>query len=171
MRKALVVGINNYNISSLLGCVNDACEIAKLLKRHSSGEKNFDVNLIKDIATKNDLRREIKNLFNGNNEIELFYFSGHGFVNELEGYVVTPDFTYNDLGIPMNEIINYAHKSNSKNKIIILDCCHSGAIGNMINNDQISEIGNGVTVLTASRNNESAIEIDGHGVFTQLLIN
>lgn len=157
MRKALVVGIN------------DANEISKLFERHSGGKKNFDVKLIQDIVTKGELRSKIKELFKGSNEIELFYFSGHGYINELGGYIVTPDYTEDDWGVSMNDIIFYANQSNSKNKIIILDCCHSGAIGNLAIKDSISEIGNGVTILTASRNIESAMEIDGHGVFTQLL--
>lgn len=170
MRKALVVGINQYGACPLNGCINDANEISKLLDRHSNGEKNFDVKLILDISSKSKLRNKIKELFKGNNEIELFYFSGHGYINELGGYVVTPDYDQDDWGVSMNDIINYANQSKSKNKIIILDCCHSGAIGSMVINDNITEIGNGVTILTASNNTESAMEINGHGVFTQLLI-
>lgn len=170
MRKALIVGINNYEKCPLSGCINDADEISKMLERHSDDKKNFDVLVNHDIATKGELRSKIKELFTGNNEIELFYFSGHGYLNELGGYVVTPDYTQDDWGVSMNDIVNYANKSTSENKIIILDCCHSGAIGNMTINENITEIGNGVTILTASRNVESAMEINGHGVFTQLLI-
>lgn len=170
MRKALLIGINNYKNCPLKGCINDAIETSSLLERHSDGKKNFDVQLVRDIATKGEVRSKIKELFKGGNEIELFYFSGHGYINELGGYIVTPDYVQDDWGVSMNDIIYYANQSNSKNKIIILDCCHSGAIGNLVINDSISEIGNGVTILTASRNTESAMEINGHGVFTQLLI-
>ena len=34
MRKALVVGINNYKKIPLAGCVNDASEISKLLENN-----------------------------------------------------------------------------------------------------------------------------------------
>ena len=44
-RKALVVGIDNYSGCPLHGCVNDACNVAELLKTHANGDKNFeDVN-------------------------------------------------------------------------------------------------------------------------------
>lgn len=170
MRKALVVGINNYNKIPLKGCVNDAKEVAEMLKRHNDGSINFDVNLACNIQSKSELRGLIRNLFSGENEVELFYFSGHGYINELGGYVVTPDYAADDWGVSMNDIIDFANLSNSGNKVIILDCCHSGAIGNLTINDKICEIRNGVTILTASKNNESAIEVDGHGVFTRLLI-
>lgn len=81
MRKSLVVGINNYRTCPLSGCINDANEISKLFERHSGGKKNFDVKLIQDIVTKGELRSKIKELFKGSNEIELFYFSGHGYIN------------------------------------------------------------------------------------------
>lgn len=78
MRKALVVGINDYKGSSLTGCVNDAIEVTKLLERHSNGNKNFDIDCEHNL-TKGELLSKIKALFRGGNNIELFYFSGHGF--------------------------------------------------------------------------------------------
>lgn len=47
MRKALVVGINEYPQSPLFGCCNDAESIAKLLKRNEDGSPNFEVRLEK----------------------------------------------------------------------------------------------------------------------------
>lgn len=169
MRKALVVGINDYATCPLRGCINDAEQVSKLLERNYDGSLNFEVKLIKDVKSKGTLLGKIRELFNDENDVALFYYSGHGYVNELGGYIVTPDFNQDDWGIKMGDVIHYANSSNSKNKIIILDCCHSGSIGNLQINEQISVIGNGVTILTASRNNETAMEISGHGVFTQLL--
>lgn len=51
-RKALVIGIDNYQTSPLHGCVNDAKEIASLLKNNEDGSKNFDVRLELDIQKK-----------------------------------------------------------------------------------------------------------------------
>lgn len=169
MRKALVVGINDYVECPLKGCINDAEQVSKLLERNYDGSLNFEVKLIKDVKSKGTLCGKIRELFNDENDIALFYYSGHGYVNELGGYIMTPDFVQDDWGIKMSDVVSYANSSKSKNKIIILDCCYSGSIGNLQINDQISAIGNGVTILTASRNNETAAEVDGHGVFTQLL--
>ena len=54
-RKALIVGINDYMIKPLNGCVNDAEQISELLERNYDGSKNFDVKLIKDIQKKGEL--------------------------------------------------------------------------------------------------------------------
>jgi uncharacterized caspase-like protein len=55
------------------------------------------------------------------------YFSGHGFIDSLGGYIVTPDFKKYDEGVSMDDILKFANLSKAKGKIVILDCCHSSA--------------------------------------------
>ena len=43
MRRALVIGIDNYPTSPLKGCVNDANSIANVLETHGDGSPNFAV--------------------------------------------------------------------------------------------------------------------------------
>lgn len=83
---------------------------------------------------------------------------------------MTPDFDRYEYGISMNDVIHIANNSSSQNKIIILDCCFSGATANSKYNTNISEIGKGITSLTACRDTENSMEVGGHGVFSQLLI-
>ncbi len=70
----------------------------------------------------------------------------------------------------MDEILSLANQSKIKDKIIILDCCHSGAMGSPQLTGSTSQLQEGISILTASRDNESSIEINGHGVFTNLLL-
>src|SRR5260221_29488 len=71
----------------------------------------------------------------------------------------------------MDEILNLVNNSKAKDKIIILDCCNSGAFGSpAITGGAASHINAGTVILTASRDSESALEVDGHGVFTSLLL-
>ena len=46
MRKALIVGIDNYPSCPLSGCVNDATEMKSVLERNSDGSPNFSVKLM-----------------------------------------------------------------------------------------------------------------------------
>jgi hypothetical protein len=101
----------------------------------------------------------------------LFYFSGHGLLNELGGFIMTPDHSKYDDGISMEDILKFANLSKSQNKIIILDCCHSGTIGEMTLGGGTSILQEGVTILTACRSDEPAMEIQGQGVFTSLFLN
>lgn len=173
-RKALIVGIDDYSVVPLNGCVNDANEIATLLSRNEDQSVNFSVKLRTSSnyqINKSILKGWIVDCFNGDDEIALFYFSGHGHIDALGGYIVTPDYAPMDFGISMEDILAIANNSRCKNKIIILDCCHAGSIGAINGISQHTAIINeGVTILTASKYDESAAEINGHGVFTELLI-
>jgi len=170
MKKALVVGINNYPSSPLRGCINDASGLASIIETHGDGSPNFDVRLETDVQTKSELKTMIVELFSGNSDTVLLYFSGHGFLNELGGYLVTPDHKTYDEGISMDEILVLANQSKAKDKIIILDCCHSGAFGSPTIGRGASQLDEGVSILTASRDDESSMEINGHGIFTNLLL-
>lgn len=192
--KALVVGIDNYPAKPLAGSVNDARAVAQLFARHGNGDPNFDVELITAPQPKPDgsipepedpetescpkggisktlLGRKIHDLFLlGDPDIALFYFSGHGTVTSVGGYIVTTDTQSYDEGVAMNEILGYANHSTAREKIIILDCCHSGAFGSPNIGGNVCELSEGMVVLTAARDSEEAMESKGHGIFTSLLV-
>ena len=171
MKKALVVGINKYPKASLNGCVNDANAFAKIIAKNGDGTPNFDVKLKTDVPTKAKLRKLIVELFNGDSDIALFYFSGHGYINKFGGYIVTPDYERNDEGVSMDEILIAANNSDAKSKVIILDCCYSGAFGSpRISGGQSAYIEKGVSILSASKDDEYSMEVNGHGIFTNLLL-
>jgi hypothetical protein len=171
MKKALVIGIDKYPNSALSGCVNDANAFADIIAKNGDGTPNFDVKIRTDVPTKAKLRSLIVDLFNGDSDTALFYFSGHGFINEFGGYIVTPDYERNDEGVSMDEILIAANRSDAKNRVIILDCCYSGAFGSpKITGGQAAHIAKGVSILTASKDDEYSMEVNGHGVFTNLLL-
>ena len=174
MKKALFIGINDYPTAPLKGCIKDATSISTILERNGDGSPNFSTRLITSsdkTITRSLLREEIEKLFNGDSDIALLYFSGHGFIKSTGGYLVTTDAKKYDEGVSMDEILAIANKSNAKNKVIILDCCHSGAMGTpRIIENNIAQLSEGMSILTASRETEYAIESNGAGVFTSLLM-
>jgi hypothetical protein len=169
MRKALIVGINNYTKAMQLnGCENDASVVTEVLGLHEDGRRNFTiVQPKKDIKTKGGLLEEIKSLFDGNTETEvaLFYFSGHGNYDSSssDGLIITSDCT----PIYMREILDVVNASKCRNRVVILDCCHAGAMGNITS---IAALNEGVTILSASKSDESSYDGPEHGVFTSLLL-
>lgn len=71
----------------------------------------------------------------------------------------------------MDEVLAIANQSKVKNKIILLDCCHSGALGSpSLAGGTIAQLAEGLTVLTASTAVEAAVENEGAGVFTSLVV-
>lgn len=171
MKKALIVGIDHYRQCPLKCCCNDADTIGELLSTNGDSSPNFSVRTIKDVPTKAELRRLIEECFSGDATVALFYYSGHGHIDSVGGYLVTPDYTDYDYGVSLQDILTIANGSKCKDKIIILDSCYSGIMGSISTAGQNTAIiHEGVTILTASRASEVSEEINGHGLFTSLLI-
>ncbi len=173
MRRALLVGIDDYPNAPLAGCVNDATAMHRLLRTHEDGSPNFDCRLVtapSAAITRATLRAQIQELFAHEADVALLYFSGHGTENNLGGYLVTPDARSYDEGVAMTEVLTLANRSPVHEIVIILDCCHSGALGQIpaINNDA-AILREGISVLTASRSTQAAVEVDGSGLFTSLV--
>jgi hypothetical protein len=176
MRRALVIGIDkydNYPHASLKGCANDARRVAEILSRHYDGSPNFSCQCLlspPNNVMRSVLRKNIELLFQDAPEVALFYFSGHGTINNLGGYLVTQDAKSYDEGVAMTDVLTYANQSKAREVVIIIDSCHSGAFGKLpaINNEA-AILREGVSVLTASRESQAAVEIGGEGLFTSLV--
>lgn len=176
MRKALIVGIDYYkNVSCLRGCVNDAYSVKSVLERHGDGTINFGINLITasgepSAVSRRSLKECVQELFKDDSEIALFYFSGHGYTETSGGYLITSDCNDGDDGFPMDELLTIVNSSRAQNKVIFLDCCHSGSMGTPALTEGKAFLSEGVTILTASAKDQYAIESKGSGVFTSLLV-
>lgn len=174
MRRALIIGIDDYAGAQLSGCVNDANAMATVLETHGTGSPNFHTLLMTsptNEVTRPRLREAIEKLFATECDIALLYFSGHGFVRSADGRIVTKDAESYDEGIGMTEILGMANRSPVKNRVIIMDCCYSGHMGTPnIAEGGVAQISEGLTVLTASRASEAAMEQGGGGVFTDLVV-
>lgn len=171
MRKALVVGLNDYPSYPLRGCVNDANAVATLLSKNGDDSPNFDVHKILNEVTRRELLQNIRNLFDGKSDVELLYFSGHGTVAQDNSYIVTTDYEEENWGVKLDEVLQIANQSHTRHKIIILDSCYSGAMGTPETfGNSCAQIGEGLTIFTSSLASETSQEIDGHGVFTSLFL-
>jgi hypothetical protein len=176
MKIALIIGVNYYpNSNPLYGCVNDAYEVKSVLERNGDGSVNFDVKLLtadspKDSIDRGKLKDSIETLFKTDAETALFYFAGHGHIETTGGYLLASDCKRGDDGVSLSEVLILANASPAKNKIIILDSCHSGIAGTPPSGDQLATLSEGLTVLTASTKDQYASEENGSGVFTTLLV-
>lgn len=179
MRKALIVGIDHYaHIGNLSGCVNDAHSVKTALERNADGTLNFPAPQVltgtsaEQTVLKRDLKEAVRQLFADNSEIALFYFAGHGYIEDTGGFLCASDSETGDDGLALSEIMTFANTSEAKNKVIILDSCHSGVAGNSAIAPALAEISDGVTILTASTAAQYSFETPGGGagVFTSLFV-
>lgn len=178
MRRALCVGIDEYSVGSLQGCVSDAERVAKILATNYDGSPNFDCRALvapvggpKNRITRAVLREAIETLFKDKTDVAFLHFSGHGTVNNLDGYLVTQDASKYDEGVAMGDILKWANDSKAPEVIILLDCCFSGALGNPPAIDNAKALlREGVSILTASRGDQPSVEAGGGGLFTSLVV-
>ena len=111
----------------------------------------------------------------------LIYFAGHGFIYQGRGYLAPYDINLDSIaatGFPMDELgETIGGKIKAKNKILLTDACHSGAItpedtANL--NHTLGDLRKSLFSLTASRDRESSFESPdlegGHGVFTYYVV-
>jgi len=175
MRKALCVGIDSYeHVTDLKGCVNDADAVSSALERNGDGSLNFDSRVMSATSentyiSRVQLKDAIEELFNTDSEIALLYYSGHGSFDEMGGYLCTSDVQRPDEGLSLDDIMKIVANSKAKNKIVILDSCHSGSIGHNTLMPSYSTISDNTIILSACEEDKYAIEKNGHGVFTSLL--
>lgn len=179
MRKALIVGIDYYtHLKPLTGCVNDAYAVKAALERNADGTSNFVTPRMltgaapSEIVEKSQLKDAARELFEGDSEIAFLYFAGHGYIDDTGGFLCSGDCKAGDEGASLFELMTLAAKSKAKNKIIVLDSCHSGIAGNRPNTSGHAEIHEGMTILTASTAEQYAAEVPGGGagVFTKLFV-
>lgn len=176
MRKALCIGINYYESCSCLnGCAYDAKTVAKVLSVNDDSSVNFETRLLtaednSSAITAPQLKYAIKELFKGDPEIALFYYSGHGAVDTEGGFLCTSEIEAPDEGVSLNDVMAIAGKSEARTKIIVLDSCHSGFAGNHEAMPNYSLLPNGTIILSACGEKEYAVERGGHGVFTSLFV-
>jgi len=121
---------------------------------------------------KRDFKDAVRELFNSNSEIALLYFSGHGHIEDVGGYLCASDSETGDDGFALSELMGLANRSPATNRIVVLDSCFSGAIADRLDARDTAEITSGTTLLTASTARDPAYQAAGGGssIFTNLLI-
>lgn len=192
VNRALFVGINDYEWAGaqLKGCANDAISLANVFRRNYDGSPNFVCKVMvsdknnehkesqdrfsdrfKNIRVKRaTLKKEVEELFKGDCDVALFFFAGHGHEDNLGGSLVTCDAVKYDEGVSVSDVLHLANSAMHIREIfIILDCCHSGHMGNIPAIDK-AVLRQGISILTASMSHEVARERHGQGVFTGILI-
>jgi len=178
MRRGLCVGIDEYSFGRLQGCTSDAERVAAVLRKHHDGTPSFDCRTLTaplggglGCVTRASLREALNHLFRDKTEVALFHFSGHGTVNNLDGYLVTQDAQKYDEGVAMSDVLNWANASKAQEVVVLLDCCFSGSMGNPPAVDNAKALlREGVSILTASRGDQPSVETGGGGLFTSLVV-
>jgi Caspase domain len=171
---AAIIGIDRYAGRQLSGCEADAKAIKNAIATNADGSPNFNVDLLllssKAPVTKAAVIGAFREIFSAKDaRIALFYFAGHGDFTSDGGFLATEDASENDEGVPMAQLINSANSSPASERVIILDCCHSGSVDQLFGSATSIPLAEGVSILAACRAEQAAIESNGRGDFTRLI--
>ncbi len=179
-RLALIVASSKYRdptLKQLRAPGHDACDLAKVLRDPAIGM--FEVRTLIDTPT-DQLTRDIARFFNraGPSDLLLVYLSCHGVLDDRGRlYYATID-TECDLlsatAVAAQWLTDQIDDSRARRKILLLDCCHSGAFAKGRKGDSALALrdrfsGRGNIVLTASRATEYSFEganVVGEGVLS-----
>lgn len=171
------IGVSDYShypwrARSLRLPIHDAKTVADIYsinrqRRVSNGSIDY-VLLLDSLATKDRIIRAMNKIYRqaGEEDIVVFFFSGHGYNGGFCAYDGDVDYT---------DIRNAMAKSKSRHKMIFADACRSGGLrGDRVrtedSNDSTARRAN-VMLLLSSRTNENSIERYDmkNGFFTEYL--
>jgi len=198
----VAVGVDNYQKEdlNLKYCARDASMLADVLKAKAGAL--FDDMKIRLLTTRDDTsRNSIRNTLASIAESAsphdhfLLYISSHGVLAAPAGdiptyYMLTSDVdrlsveALQETAISQNELIAMLGEIPSLNKVVVMDTCHAGQVGQIIK-DAIGEVSqakvkasiakfgvrSGLTIFAASQSTQEAIEgYRGHGLFTYTFV-
>jgi hypothetical protein len=172
VKRALLVGVDHYDhFNNLAGCVNDARALQPLLARNEDDSPNLESRILVSshtVVSRENLLVSLGQLFAPGSDFALLYFAGHGNAEGNDVSLVTSDGQGSMMGVRFVEVLELIEKSSVKEVIVILDCCFSGAAGGVpLLAAKASMLPNGLSILTASRNDQTSAETPlGRGKFS-----
>ena len=159
MKQALIVGVDYYKKGLLNNCVTDARNINHALASGWGNGANVQLaaaNTESNAINKDTLVQQISTLFATDSETALFYFSGHGYIdNDGNGYILTSDCNCMSDGLAIAELLCITHDSKAKDKTIILNFCHGGCLTNVAS-DTYMLLYDNVTIINAAASSRLA---------------
>ena len=190
-RLALLVGTSEYpeceKLAPLHGSLLDVDAMQRVLV--ANGEFASDDVVVLKNASRQVIEDAIHNLFNGRDrqkdDLVLFYFSGHGIVDEANRlFLGTPSTRKEGSKIvrPTTVAAAYLHDamndSKSQHQVLIFNCCFSGAFaqGMTVMDDGSVNLknqlgGKGRAILTSSSSTQFSFQPDGEmSIYTRYLV-
>jgi hypothetical protein len=159
------------NLDPLKYAVEDASRIGMSLASAACG---FSVTTPSPGSDAFDVRRQLLKVTESctPNDSLICYFSGHGILEKGNLFLLWDDTDVNhpiSTAIPISEVLQALRYCKAKGKLLVLDCCHAGAVVNMVGmkdaaGTRITDtnvLADNHLVLMASDRFERAREVEG----------
>ncbi len=184
---AVLVGVNQYidpSIANLSVCVDDVTAIQEQLAGRYQLARLLTDAKPEHLPTRSNIMGELSTVAQAASEDDLllFYFSGHGMARDGESYLLAHDTRLAALkhtAVAMRDVREIIEQSPAHAKVIILDACHSGAsIGKAEPTmtpefiRRVFEEAEGMAVLASCKENQQSWECpeQRRSVFTYYLL-
>jgi len=165
----------------LAGAPVDARSIASVLARHSDGTQNLTGDVLVDELIPVNAKKvvdAVERLLSPQRDIAVLYFSGHAVMNAHRTYLITSEYRGEIPGpgcVDFSLITDLVNRSRVRDIVLMLDCCHAGAT---FDSEQVpfgpghslSALRDGVFLIAGAGRDESALEVNGQSIFTQLVL-
>lgn len=179
---AVIVGVETFqgNLSyENIVCIDEDAQgiYAELINSKNWKEENIKI-LINENASKKNIQNSITEWLDereNESDVVLFYYSGHGWrmplseISKGHAYIFSYNNTkagFNEGSISDLELDSYFDTLESKNIVIILDCCYSGRMLKLRQNGRIILAAGGKHLFCPVDEDISL----GHGIFTYYLL-
>lgn len=179
----IFVGVNRHSdpgIPELTGAAKDATALWALFKDSVDGI--VDRRLLDEEATSASIREALDASLGDADQDDtvIVFFAGHG----TPGHQLVPfdaDLSAVDQStIPMQELADRLKSTAARASLVILDCCFSGSAPARVLEDlpvtrsgapAVTDLGgDGRVVLAAARDDQEALELGQHGLFTAAML-
>jgi formylglycine-generating enzyme required for sulfatase activity/uncharacterized caspase-like protein len=187
---ALLVGVSDYEpgLEPLPSAVKDVAALQQVLANPEMGEFADAAVTVLQNPSRQAMEDAIYSLFANRqrDDLVLFYFSGHGVVDEGGEFYFASRFTRKEQGklvpttaVAARPVRDWVEQSRSQRKIIILDSCFSGAFARGVQAKDSGSVnpeqflgGKGTAILTASTSTQYALTQDSLdlSVYTHYLV-
>ena len=174
IKYALLVGVGKYNMADIadLPTYKNDCELMNdaLVRGLLFKQDNIRISGEDGEVTSQSFSYAILNFKKSLTEKDtfVFYYTGHGLDNALY---------FTDTLVELKSIVRVIDSLPARRKLIILDCCHSGAaktpdtvmIPGMLDLQLSDFIDHGTTIMASSGADQNAAFDEGHSMYTGML--
>jgi uncharacterized caspase-like protein len=173
----LAVGISEYEsqagFPTLDSASSDAASIASIFEKQPAYKDVVTQILsVQEETSAQRIKQELERLMNeaDGNDTVVFFFAGHGKVNEQGHFCIVPaDGDCRELNTEL--LLREFCQKEKFRKLLILDTCHSGAA---LTVQQLARTndreGWGANIFASSAGDQPAFEAAGGGIFTNVLV-
>lgn len=180
-RALLAIGCDCYeHLDALSGAEADARAIFDALSKPEVGDYDAARSQLLLSPTLQDVREALASMLFSDNPLDAvtIVFAGHGAVSSGSFYMATRDSRLQGLSataLSLADLFRMIAEAAPRQAYIFIDACQAGGLISDLNvilkSEVMGELGSpGITLLATAASNQSALEIDGHGVGTSALL-